>query len=163
MFAAQCVQVGIAGTHDGPTVFVILADIVLVLHFAIVLFVVGGLLLVLVGNWRRWRWVNTRWFRFAHLAAIAVVVAESWLGLTCPLTTLESWLRVQAGGAAGAQSFVGYWLQRWLFYSAPDWVFTLAYTAFALAVALAWWAFPPRAGGSSREHDTGQPLRRSRR
>ena len=124
--------------------FLLLADAVLALHFAIVLFVVGGLALVLVGNWRRWAWVNTRWFRYARLAAIAVVVAESWLGWTCPLTTLESWLRVQAGADAASTSFIAYWLQRWLFYSAPAWVFTLAYTFFGLAVALAWWRFPPR-------------------
>ena len=132
------------GRLDGPTVLLILADIVLAVHFAIVLFVIGGLVLVLIGNWQRWRWVNTLWFRWAHLAAIAIVVGESWLGLTCPLTTLESWLRVQAGGTAAAQSFIAYWLQRWLFYSAPGWVFTLAYSAFGLAVVWAWWRFPPR-------------------
>ena len=124
--------------------YLMLADAVLALHFAIVVFVVGGLALVLVGNWRRWAWVNARWFRYAHLAAIAVVVAESWLGWTCPLTTLESWLRVQAGADAASTSFIAYWLQRWLFYAAPAWVFTLVYTIFGLAVALAWWRFPPR-------------------
>ena len=66
-----------------------LADAVLVLHFGIVVFVVGGLVLVVAGNALRWRWVNAFGFRLAHLAAIAVVVAQSWLGEVCPLTTLE--------------------------------------------------------------------------
>ena len=35
--------------------------------------------------------------------AIAVVVAQSWLGVDCPLTTLESWLRAQAGAAGFVQ------------------------------------------------------------
>ncbi|HXD05894.1 MAG TPA: DUF2784 family protein, partial [Burkholderiaceae bacterium] len=74
-----------------------LADAVLVLHSCIVVFVVGGLVLVLAGNALHWRWVNALWFRLAHLAAIAVVAVQSWLGEVCPLTTLESWLRVQAG------------------------------------------------------------------
>ncbi len=69
--------------------FRLLADVVLALHVAIVVFVVGGLVLVVVGNLSGWRSVNALWFRLAHLATIAVVAAEAWLGVTCPLTTLE--------------------------------------------------------------------------
>lgn len=128
----------------GGLPYQLLADVVLVLHFAIVAFVVGGLLLVVVGNVRRWRWVNNLWFRLAHLAAIGVVVAQAWLGQACPLTTLESWLRVQAGSPSYSKSFVEHWVQRILFYDAPFWVFALAYTVFALLVIAAWWYFPPR-------------------
>ena len=127
--------------------FLLLADAVLALHFAVVVFVVGGLLVVIVGNLRRWRWVNALWFRLAHLAAIAVVAAEAWLGIACPLTTLELWLRAQSGvnaGLASTDSFVGYWLHRVLFYAAPAWVFVLAYSAFALLVIAAWFCFPTR-------------------
>jgi hypothetical protein len=126
---------------------VVLANAVLVLHVAIVLFVVGGLLLIVWGNWRRWRWVNAWWFRLAHLAAIGTVVAEAWLGVTCPLTTLEAWLRVRAGASVYGGGFIEHWLQRLLYYDAPAWVFTLGYTLFALLVVLAWWRFPPRRGG----------------
>lgn len=120
-----------------------LADAVLVLHFGVVLFVVGGLLAVLLGQGR---WPGTdRWsFRLAHLGANGYVAGQQWFGVTCPLTTLEHWLRVQAGQAVHDTSFVAHWLQRLLFFDAPDWVFTVAYTAFALAVALAWWRYPPR-------------------
>lgn len=121
-----------------------LADAVLVLHFGVVLFVVGGLVVVVVGNWLHWRWVNQLWFRLVHLAAIAVVVLQSWLGQRCPLTTLESWLRVQAGAAAYEHSFIEHWLQRLIYYDAPVWAFTAAYTAFALSVLFVWWRFPPR-------------------
>ena len=127
----------------------LLADAVLVLHFAIVVFVVGGLLIVLWGNRRRWRWVNGLWFRLSHLGAIAVVVAESWLGITCPLTALESWLRHGAGAIAYPQSFVQTWLHRLLYFDAPAWVFALAYTLFGLLVALLWWVYPPAAGRRS--------------
>jgi hypothetical protein len=120
------------------------ADLVLVLHFAIVLFVVGGLILIVAGNLRGWRWVNALGFRLAHLAAIGVVVAESWLGLVCPLTTLEAWLRQQAGLKTYSASFLEHWVQRLLYYDAPAWMFMLAYTLFALAVVSAWWFFPPR-------------------
>jgi len=125
----------------------LLADAVLSLHFAIVLFVVGGLVLVLVGNWRGWRFVDAWWFRLAHLAAIGIVVAQAWLGIVCPLTTLENWLRTQANEPAYEASFVEHWVSRVMYYDAPAWVFTLAYTLFGLAVIAAWWRYPP---GSNR-------------
>jgi hypothetical protein len=125
----------------------LLADLVLTIHFAIVLFVIGGLVLVLIGNWRGWGFVNAWWFRLAHLAAIGIVVAQAWLGIVCPLTTLENWLRAQADQPVYEASFIEHWVTRALFYEAPTWVFTLAYTLFGLAVIAAWWRFPP---GSSR-------------
>jgi hypothetical protein len=122
----------------------ILADAVLTLHAAVVLFVIGGLLLVVIGNHAGWGWVNAGWFRLMHLGAIAVVVAQAWLGVVCPLTTLESWLRAQAGESAYQSSFVQHWLHRLMFFEAPWWVFALAYSAFAVLVAAAWWCWPPR-------------------
>jgi Protein of Unknown function (DUF2784) len=120
-----------------------LADAVLLLHVGVVLFVVGGLGLIVVGNLRGWRFVNRPGFRMLHLAAIAVVVAESWLDIACPLTTLEAALRARAGGPARAGSFIGALMQRLLYFDAPGWVFTMVYTLFGLAVAAAWWRYPP--------------------
>ena len=137
--------------HD-IALYQLLADVVLTLHVAIVMFVVGGLVLVIVGNLRAWRWVNALWFRLAHLAAIAVVVAEAWFGVVCPLTSLENWLRVMARTTTYAGSFIEYWLQRVLFYEAPTWVFTVGYSLFALVVAATWWYFPPRF--KRRAHET---------
>lgn len=124
--------------------FQLLADAVLTLHVALVLFVVGGLVVVLVGNLRKWPWVNALWFRLAHLATIAFVAAEAWLGIVCPLTTLEMWLRSKVSDATYEGSFIEHWLQALLFWQAPPWVFTATYSVFALAVAAAWWRFPPR-------------------
>jgi hypothetical protein len=124
--------------------YALLADLVLTIHFAIVAFVVGGLVLIIVGNWRGWRFVNGLWFRITHLGAIGVVVAQAWLGVVCPLTTLESSLRSKARESVYETSFVEYWLERALYYEAPAWVFTAAYTLFALVVLATWWRFPPR-------------------
>ena len=121
-----------------------LADAVLLVHFGVVLFVLGGLVAVVAGNRLSWRWVNDWGFRLAHLAAIVFVVAQAWLGRHCPLTTLESWLRLQAGESSYGWSFIEHWVQRLIYYEAPSWVFTLAYTVFAVLVLLAWWRFPPR-------------------
>jgi hypothetical protein len=124
--------------------FQLLADAVLIVHIAIVVFVIGGLVLVLVGNWRKWRWVNALWFRLVHLATIALVAAEAWLGIVCPLTTLEMWFRSKAMAATYEGSFIEHWLASLLFWQAPPWVFTAAYSVFALAVAAAWWYSPPK-------------------
>ena len=122
----------------------LIADAVLLLHFAVVVFVVGGLLAVVAGNLQGWRWANDLKFRVAHLVAIGVVVVQAWLGRLCPLTVLESWLRAQAGEVPYSKSFIEHWAQQVLFYEAPFWVFTAAYTVFGLLVAIAWWRFPPR-------------------
>jgi len=127
-----------------PSLSLLLANVVVVIHAGIAGFVVGGLVLTVVGNLRNWNWVNDIWFRAAHLAAIAVVVGESWLGLVCPLTTLEMSLRSRAGEAAYGGGFIEHWLQQMLYYSAPPWVFVAAYTAFAVAVVATWRYFPPR-------------------
>jgi hypothetical protein len=104
-----------------------LADAVLLLHLAIVVFVVGGLAAILIGHARGWGWVRGIAFRLAHLGAIGIVVGESWFGITCPLTTLESWLRSQAGSVPSQRG-----------------VFVLAYSVFGALVVAAWWYVPPR-------------------
>jgi hypothetical protein len=120
------------------------ADAVLLLHAALVVFVVAGLPLVWLGNARGWTWVNRRTFRWLHGLAIATVVLEAWAGIECPLTTLEAWLRLQAGQSVHGQGFIAHWVGRLLFYDAPAWVFTLAYSLFGAAVAWTWWRWPPR-------------------
>ena len=121
----------------------LLADIVVLIHALFVLFVVAGQLLILAGWLLKWNWTRNPAFRIAHLAAIGFVVAEAWLGIVCPLTTLEMELRASAGQSVHEMSFIGFWLHRLLFYTAPEWVFTLIYTLFALLVAATFIFYPP--------------------
>jgi len=134
-----------SSVSDGR-IWVNLADGVLVLHVAVVVFVVGGLVAIWLGRWRGVAWFDRPGFRFAHAAAIAFVVAESWLGLACPLTTLEHALRRQSGALAPVrpEGFIAEALSRLLYWDAPAWVFTFAYTAFGVLVAATWWRLPPR-------------------
>lgn len=131
-----------------PSGWRLLADGVLLLHAGVVLFVVGGLLAIVAGDRFGRRGVDAPAFRAAHLAAIGVVVVQAWLGRACPLTVLESWLRERAGEAGYGGGFVAHWVGRALYWDAPAWAFTVAYTAFAVAVILAWRRWPPR--GSTR-------------
>lgn len=134
----------------------LLVNAVLVLHMAVVAFVAGGLVLVVIGNLRNWRWVNGLWFRLAHLGAIAVVVAQAWLGVTCPLTSLELWLRAKARATTYAGGFIEYWLRRLLYFDAPSWVFTVVYSLFGLLVLATWWYFPPTTHDGSMTHRDAQ-------
>jgi hypothetical protein len=77
-------------------VFQFLADVIVVVHFAFVLFVVLGGLLVL--PWPAVRWV--------HLPAAAWGVWIEFTGRICPLTPLENALRLRGGEAAYSGDFV---------------------------------------------------------
>ena len=120
------------------------ADLTLIAHTAFIAFVVAGQGLILAGWMRGWCWPRHLPFRLAHAGAIALVVLESWFGVMCPLTWLELRLRAMAGSPLAADSFVGYWLQRLIFYDAPSWVFTLVYTSFAAMVVATLVLYPPK-------------------
>ncbi|MES2757463.1 MAG: DUF2784 domain-containing protein [Pseudomonadota bacterium] len=116
----------------------LLANAVLVTHLGVVLFIVAGLVLILLGGGLHWSWVRNFWFRLLHLVAIGYVVAESWFGIECPLTTLEQSLRMRAGQGAFEDDFIAHWVGQLMFYQAPPWVFTTAYSLFGLLVAASW-------------------------
>ena len=140
-------------------VYRFLADLVVLLHIAYVLFVIVGLILILLGSRIGWNWIRNLWFRSIHLTMITIVVVEALVGITCPLTTLENALRNRAGETFHQGSFVGYWAHELLFIDAPPWAFTVAYCLFGLLVLLAFvWAPPSwgkakgaRGGGSKVE------------
>lgn len=127
-----------------PGNWLMLADLTLVVHAIFVLFVVGGQIAIVAGCGLGWLWTRQLVFRLLHLIAIGFVMFEVWFGVACPLTVAENLLRAKAGAAAYDKSFIGHWLARLIFYSAPEWVFTLFYTVFAALVILTWLVYPPR-------------------
>ncbi len=125
-----------------------LADFVFLLHAGVVLFNVGGLLMIVIGGWFGWVWVQRRVFRIMHVALMAFVTVEAIFGMTCPLTRLEDWLR----GVATEQSFVQRWVSALIYWNAPSWVFALLYTLFLLAVITAWFVWPPALSKTQTPH-----------
>lgn len=125
--------------------FLLAADLLLLSHVLFVVFVIFGLVLILVGKIADWDWVRNRRFRVAHLAAIGIVVLQSWFGVVCPLTAWEMALRERAGDVAYAGTFISHWLETLLYYQAPAWVFAVCYSLFGLVVAASWiWVRPRR-------------------
>jgi hypothetical protein len=114
------------------------ANIVLVIHFAIVLFITAGLPVIVLGAALRWHWVRKRRWRMLHLAAAVFVAAEALAGTACPLTVLEDALR----GSEQRTGFVERWIERIMFYDLPPWSFVVAYTVYAILVAVTWIKIP---------------------
>jgi len=77
-----------------------LADLVLVVHLAFILFVA-------IGAFVAWRWPCVRW---AHILAVAYAAAIVTVGFDCPLTGLEKHFRRLAGGPVYDGGFVNHYL-----------------------------------------------------
>ena len=80
--------------------YTFLANLVLIVHLAFVVFVLFGGLLV----WKR------RWIAWFHLPAAAWGITAEFIGWTCPLTLLENWLREQGGETGYQAGFVAEFL-----------------------------------------------------
>ena len=76
------------------------ADLVVLVHFGFVLFVIVGVVLV-------HRWKTVAWF---HLPAVACGTLIEFMGWICPLTPLEIWLRVMAGQSGYETGFIAHYL-----------------------------------------------------
>ena len=77
-----------------------LADLVLVVHFAFVLFVIFGGVLAL-------RWPRVAWI---HLPIALYGVAVEFIGFVCPLTPLEVGFRQRGGQAGYAGGFIDHYI-----------------------------------------------------
>ena len=78
----------------------VLADFLVILHLAFIVFVIFGGLLAL--RWRRVAWL--------HLPAALWGALIEFLGWVCPLTPLENRLRAAAGEAGYARGFIEHYV-----------------------------------------------------
>lgn len=123
----------------------LLADVVLVFHFAYLLFTVGGEALILLGGLLNWSWIRNRVFRRIHLAAVLFVAVEALIGYLCPLTQIEYSLRQAAGQQVESEiSFLARIIRSVLFYDFPGWFFTLLYVGFGALVLITYLLIPVR-------------------
>ncbi len=83
----------------------ILAEIVLVLHFCFVIFLVLGGFLVL----------RRHWIAYLHLPAVVWGILIEFFWWACPLTTLENHLRGLGGEAGYETGFIDYYISAVLY------------------------------------------------
>lgn len=81
-------------------IYLILADLVMLLHFVFIIFAVLGALLV--ARWPRLIWL--------HLPTALWALGIEFYGGICPLTPLENWLRIQGGKADFSGSFIQHYI-----------------------------------------------------
>lgn len=100
----------------------ILADAVIVLHLAFILFVATGALLAV-----RWPWLV-----WAHVPALAWGAGTVLIGFECPLTHLENALRRTAGTATYEGGFVDRYIENVVY--PEEYTFVLRGVALAAVV-----------------------------
>lgn len=127
-----------------PSTALLLADSLLGLHFAIVVFNLAMPPAILIGAWRGWHWVRRHWLRLLHLGSMAVVALQAALGDLCFLTVWESDLREYAGQTGYAESFIETWLGALLYVDAPFALLAMIYFGWAALSLALWWIVPPR-------------------
>ncbi len=132
-----------------------LATLVLALHLAVILFNVGGLVVIPLGGWLGWRFVRLFWWRALHLALLALVALQAVLGRVCVLT---DWQAALAGASAETPLIAG-WINRLIYWPLPLWVFALLYVAVWIYVLALWFLVPPRL----RQIDSGRGAANRRR
>ncbi len=72
---------------------IVFANIISVLHFCIFLFITLCCLLIPLGYKLKWNWVKIRKLRLLHVIMMGFITIETILGIVCPLTSLEIFLR----------------------------------------------------------------------
>ena len=118
----------------------LLADFVLLAHFAITVFLVVGMLLIPLGAYWHWSWVRARRMRQIHAGLMALIAIEAVFHITCPLTVLEALLR----HAAAPKSFWADQLSKILYWDLPLEFFTILYVCCVIWILYLWKSVPPR-------------------
>ena len=116
-----------------------IADIVLIIHFCIVVFITSGFILIPIGYKLDWSWIENTQYRIIHGGLMAFITLETLIGITCPLTSLENSLR----GIYQSQTFVGYWVKQIIYWNFPSQIFLVLYCVFLGWTIFMWKLFPP--------------------
>lgn len=130
--------------------YLLLADIVLGVHVAIILFNLFGLIAIPLGGWRGWRFVRIFWWRALHVAILALVALQAVLQEVCFLTLWQGELLRRAGQAASEAPLIARVVNRLIFWPLPLWAFAVLYVAVCLYVLLLWRLVPPLLPGRGR-------------
>ena len=117
----------------------IIADFILIIHFVIVAFITMGFFFIPICYKFKNHLAHNKRVRVIHIALMGFVTAESILGLTCPLTTIEQTLRNQFH----SKTFINYWITKIIYWDFPSLFFLIIYCLFFFGACLLWKVYPP--------------------
>ena len=115
-----------------------IADIVLSIHLAVILFVLSGFIFIPLASINGWTWFAGRRTRILHTLIMSIVTVETIVGVSCPLTWIENSLRE----FQRSSSFIGYWIQQAVYWDLPSQVFIFIYSVCLAWTVLMWKLFP---------------------
>ena len=118
----------------------LISDIVLILHFCIVIFITLGFVLLPVGYTLNWEWLRNIKIRSLHLGLICLVALEAFLGVKCPLTIIE----LHLNNLNYSETFIAYWISKVIYWDLPTIFFIALYAVCMSWTILMWKIFPPR-------------------
>ena len=117
----------------------ITADLVLIIHFIIVVFISSLFLLIPMGYQFYWKWVKKLKLRLIHLGLMTLITFETIIGITCPLTIIENNLR----GIYISNSFFSSLVSKIIFWELPRLFFLILYILCLFWTIFIWFRFPP--------------------
>ena len=115
------------------------ADTILILHFLVIIFIISLYFLIPYGYSKNWKFVKNYKIRLAHLMLIFFITLETFLGIICPLTTLENDLR----GQLYSETFISFWISKVIYWDLPTTFFIVVYTIFLIFAIILWLKFLP--------------------
>ena len=116
------------------------ADTILILHFLVIIFIISLYFLIPYGYSKNWKFVKNYKIRLAHLMLIFFITLETFLGIICPLTTLENDLR----GQSYSETFISFWISKVIYWDLPTTFFIVIYTIFLIFAIILWLKFQPK-------------------
>ena len=136
-------------------IYKLFADLIVLFHFAWILFMLWGFCLTLYSVIRLYLLKNPtsfcrcfldRWiFRTVHLGGILFVALLEGLGKYCPLTVWEYNLRLRYDPTLTYPgSFIAYWIEKVVYPSVPPLVIVIPTILIALFTLLAYLLCPPK-------------------
>jgi hypothetical protein len=119
---------------------VVLADAVLVVHLAYLVYLP-------VGPFIAWRWPRTIWL---HAACLVVAIVSITTGFDCPLTSWEQSLRRRGGQRAYTDGFVDHYLAGKVFPRGDAWAVQLVFGVCIVVGYAGFYARRPREISAAR-------------
>lgn len=125
-------------------IYKILADVIVIIHFLWILFMLLGFLLILYSILsRNKKFLFLRLFRVAHLCGIFYVALLTILDKYCPLALLEIYLREKAGYRIYKGSFIIHYIKKLVYPDVEPQVIIIPTIGIAVFTIISFIIYPP--------------------